>query len=356
MTTGLAQQKIRHSFIKILTGSDLSERRLPLMEAKSVNEGPVIWLTACAHGDEVSGIVVIQEVFRRIQRKPLLKGTIFALPLMNPIGFETKTREIPLSGQDLNRAYPGDERGSLAERISHRIFTAITSTKPDLVLDFHNLWKRSIPYTILDPYPGIRHRDVYMRAKAFAKMSGFPIVGEQKKGMDAYNWNNTLSGSLMLAQVPALSIEIGESFIVNETLVDFALKSLWNILSSLGMISSPGKPFHYDVPHRFRGKILKYSQHPRTSTSGVIRFLLEPGMPVSKGQPVAKIYNAFGERLETLRSLSDGLVLGHEESSVGFPGLPIMSFGIIDGQEGSQVLQEADGPESGRMPEGVGGE
>jgi predicted deacylase len=31
------------------------------MSASSINPRPAVWLTACSHGDEVSGIVVIQE-------------------------------------------------------------------------------------------------------------------------------------------------------------------------------------------------------------------------------------------------------------------------------------------------------
>jgi predicted deacylase len=50
-----APVRISYSFQKILTGSDLSRRRLPLMSATSASPGPVVWLTACGHGDEVCG-------------------------------------------------------------------------------------------------------------------------------------------------------------------------------------------------------------------------------------------------------------------------------------------------------------
>ena len=68
-----SSQRIKYSFINLLTGSDLSKRRLPLMEIKSLKPGPVVWLTACSHGDEIGGIVVIQEIFKMIRKMPLLK-------------------------------------------------------------------------------------------------------------------------------------------------------------------------------------------------------------------------------------------------------------------------------------------
>lgn len=115
-------KKFKYSFSPILTGSDLSRRRLALMEAKSENPGPVIWFTAAVHGDEVGGIVIIQEIFKKLKKGPLLKGLLYAFPLMNPIGFESATRNIPVSEEDLNRAFPGNPSGSLAERIADTIF------------------------------------------------------------------------------------------------------------------------------------------------------------------------------------------------------------------------------------------
>lgn len=62
-----SSQKIKYSFLNIFTGPDLSKRRLPLMQIESRNKGPVIWLTGCVHGDEVGGVVVIQEIFKRLK-------------------------------------------------------------------------------------------------------------------------------------------------------------------------------------------------------------------------------------------------------------------------------------------------
>ena len=116
-------QKIEYSFLKILTGSDLSQRKLPVMEAKSVNSGPVVWLTACVHGDELGGIVIIQEIFKLLKKKPLLKGTVYAFPLMNPIGFETASRHINISEEGFpgrQKRLPGRENRRKNIHINHK--------------------------------------------------------------------------------------------------------------------------------------------------------------------------------------------------------------------------------------------
>jgi predicted deacylase len=58
--------------------------------------------------------------------------------------------------------------------------------------------------------------------------------------------------------------------------------------------------------------------------------LVKPGDLVRKDQPIAKTYNAFGKLQETMTALNAGIVLGHSDSSVVFPGMCVMAFGITD--------------------------
>ena len=156
---------IDNSFIKVMTGSDLSTRRLAYSKLKSGKEGPVVWIVAGIHGDEVGGIVIAQEIFKKLRREGILKGEIHIIPLMNPIGFESGARGMVVSEEDLNRVFPGNKNGTFAERLADTIFSQITKTKPTLVLDLHNDWSNSIPYTLIDPYPGQKYKDAYEKVK-----------------------------------------------------------------------------------------------------------------------------------------------------------------------------------------------
>jgi hypothetical protein len=306
-----------------MTGSDLSRRRLPLMMIQSVNPGPVVWLTGCVHGDEVSGMVIIQEIFKFIQKNPLLRGTLYAFPLMNPIGFETGSRNITLSKEDLNRAFPGHKQGSLGERIADKIFTTIIQTRPTVVLDIHNDWQHSIPYVAIDTDPGPELCEVYDATRRFAQKTGFLVV------LDTEELRNTLSDSLIHYGIPALTIELGESYIINEINVDYGVRSIKNILSDLSMIAPMPECFFHPMARTFGGKMLHYSQQPVSSSSGIIRFLVKPGSCVRKGQPIVRIYNPFGKVQETLSAQKEGIVLGHNDSAVAFPGVSVAAFGVL---------------------------
>lgn len=293
------------------------------MQAVSPHRGPTVWITACAHGDEVGGVVVVQEVFKRLRRRPLLKGALHAFPLMNPLGFEAGTRHVSFSGEDLNRSFPGNGAGTLAERIADRIFGTIVQTQPEVVLDLHNDWTRSIPYTVLDAPSGPASSEVDRRSAQLAGKAGFLVIAEQNP------LRRTLSHSLIQRGIPAITIELGESYVVNEKNVESGVRSIFNVFAELGVVAPSEEPFQYKAPEEALGTVLRYSDQPVSSTSGVLRFLVGVGAIVRKGQPVAKVYNAFGRLQQTLTATADGIVLGQSDSSVAFPGSPVMAFGLI---------------------------
>ena len=327
--------KIHYSFMKIFTGSDLSHRRLPVMSAVSETPGPLIWLTACSHGDEVSGIVVIQEIFKNIRRR-LLCGTVQSFPLMNPLGFEIGSRNISQSREDLNRSFPGNPSGSLGERIAHRIFKAITEEKPALVLDLHNDWIESIPYILLDHDPGDLNNTAYNDSICVSKKAGLCLI------VDTENIKRSLSYNLLLRNIPALTLELGKPNVVSEANVKYGLEAIWNILAHFGMVSHQDKPFQYPLaPGYGQGRLLKYTDKPYGSKTGILRFMAKPGDVVKTGQRLARNVNAFGKLQETITAIEDAIVLGHSDSSAVFPGMPIIALGApyTPNQENKKIEQ-----------------
>lgn len=322
--TGKDQAEVKHSFLEILAGSGLSQRQLPLMSIDTRVPGPAVWLTACAHGDEVGGVVVIQEVFNQI-KGCLLKGSINAFPLMNPTGFEAGSRYIGYSSrEDLNRSFPGDPCGSLGERIAHQIFGRIKEGQPDLVIDLHNDWKRSVPYVVLDPRSCDSCVSAYKISKKTGEKAGFYLIE------DTDDNKGCLTSSLLSNGIPAVTFELGESFVVNEQFVGYGVQSVLNILMDFQMIAVLPQRMPFPLHPEFRRKqVLMYSDKPHCSQTGVIRFLVNPGDLVEKGQPVVRIYDVFGRLAETITARSRSIVLGTSDSSVAFPGMAPVAYGVF---------------------------
>ncbi len=271
------------------------------------------------HGDEIGGTVIIQELFKRL-KKDLLCGSVHAFPLLNPFGFEMVSRSIAFTKEDLNRSFPGNEKGTLAQRIAHRIFSFIIKTNPTIVLDLHNDWNKSIPYVLIDPVSNARQKHNICQ---FAQKTGLLLIE------DSEELHTSLTYNLIKNDISALTLELGESYVINEKNIELGLKAILNILVDLNMIASEGQNYLYPLLPYLRGKILHYSIMPLSSSSGIIRFHKKPGDIVAEGEKIAKIYNAFGRLVETLTAKNNGIIIGLTDNAISFPGSPVVAFGII---------------------------
>lgn len=313
------KNKIHYAFINVMEGYDLSIRRIPFMEIESINDGPVVVLTACMHGDEIGGTVVIQELFKVLKRE-LKCGKIFAFPMLNPFGFENTSRKISISNEDLNRSFPGNPRGSLAQRIASIVVDKIVELNPNIILDLHNDWNKSIPYTLID---ALDDQKWLSNLHSYAKILGLPAIQESEQITSSFSFN------LNNKKIPALTLELGESLIINEKNVTYGINAIRNILKDFRMIDAGTNMEQINIHENIQNRILYYSSQPISSSSGIIRFFKKPGEIVYKGEKLAKIYNVFGKLNETIVSLNDGIVLGHNDYAVAYPGSPIMAFGVF---------------------------
>lgn len=105
-----------------------------------------ICIVTGTHGDELEGQYVCFRLNRIIQENPeKLNGTVEIYPALNPLGIDSITRGIPNFDLDMNRIFPGDPEGTMAE---HAVYTILQDLKgADMVIDIHssNIFLREIP-------------------------------------------------------------------------------------------------------------------------------------------------------------------------------------------------------------------
>jgi len=193
-----------YGYLDILEHPVGTVERLPVIIAQGIKEGPTLWITANIHGDEYTGIPVIHRVINTIDLNKL-KGTIVAIPTLNPAGSRVIQRYPYYDKKDPNRLFPDgnpfqekdnkvissevvvseneenlvneisiktesqvkisidDEKipdpfakyevdnlyPSIQEIIFKRLF-AIIKESADYLIDLHNAFLKSIPFVFLD--------------------------------------------------------------------------------------------------------------------------------------------------------------------------------------------------------------
>lgn len=82
-----------------------------------------------------------------------------------------------------------------------------------------------------------------------------------------------------------------------------------------------GLPEAPPVRERYRGRILRYGHRPLPFPSDIVRFGVGPGEVVTNGSRLASLEDVF----EGLRATGDAVVLGHADSSLAVPAVPLGS-------------------------------
>lgn len=315
--------KIKHSFLHILTGVDLADRRLPVMIADSEIPGPTVWITACMHGEEVGGIALVHDTFLYLKNKGMICGKVCAFPLLNPWGFESMTRNVYPTHEDLNRSFPGSAKGSLAQRIAKKVLYSIVKSKPELVIDLHHDWVQSVPYALLDhPNPDYKHnswevtKDNLKHCDMLQIMDSVPIKG-------------SLTHTLLLQGIPAITLELGESYRINENQIRTGLNTVLKILHHYGIVESSNEDQQVEIHESCKNKLLEYIWGPVANNAGIIRYLVVPGQVVNKDQAIAEIFNSVGNKLSILYAPAHAVVLGYRDYAMVVPGMQVIAFGKI---------------------------
>jgi predicted deacylase len=107
---------------------------IPVTVIRGREDGPVLFLVAAIHGDELNGVEIIRQVLQLLKPREL-EGTVLAVPVVNVFGFVTANRYLP-DRRDLNRSFPGSPTGSLTAQLANLFMTEIVD-RCDYGLDFH---------------------------------------------------------------------------------------------------------------------------------------------------------------------------------------------------------------------------
>lgn len=279
--------------------SDLSagmQANLELRVFHGKRAGPTIFVSAAIHGDEIVGTEIIRRIMKKL--KPArMAGTVIFVPVVNMFGFITHSRYLP-DRRDLNRSFPGTERGSLASQLANLFATEVIS-RCSLGIDIHS--------AALHRYnlPQIRIASGNSLLKELAMEFGAPVV------IEAELRPGSLRAMAKEAGVDMLLMEAGEALRFDEFSVLTGVNGILRVLKKLEMIETKrlGKR---GTPSAQTTK----TAWLRAGKGGICRLVTPSGTQVHKGSIVAYVSDIFGDGEEEIISPVDGIVIGHSNLPV----------------------------------------
>ena len=115
--------------------SDGTPISIPVILVRGREDGPILCLNGCIHGDEFSGFEAITRLARDLNPEELV-GTLVAVPMVNQPAFEDSSRQNHYDAINLNRIFPGTPDGTLTQKIAHTFLNEIVA-KCTAMVDLH---------------------------------------------------------------------------------------------------------------------------------------------------------------------------------------------------------------------------
>jgi predicted deacylase len=264
---------------------------MPVHVISGKRSGPRLFVSAAIHGDEINGV----EIIRRLLKLAILKrlrGTIIAVPIVNVHGFINHSRYLP-DRRDLNRSFPGSEKGSLAARLAHLFMEEIVS-KSTHGIDLHTgaIHRSNLPQIRAN----LDDEETEHLARAFK----VPVI------ISANLRDGSLRESAAENGIPMLLYEAGEALRFDEVAIRAGVQGIVNVMRMLEMLpASRRKPKQETGP-----VVARSSSWIRAADSGILRAMVPLGRRVKKGTLLGVVADPFGEREIQVTAPFSGIVIG----------------------------------------------
>ncbi|MBS1269944.1 MAG: N-alpha-acetyl-L-2,4-diaminobutyric acid deacetylase [Gammaproteobacteria bacterium] len=253
-------------------------------------KGPHLFVSAAMHGDEILGIEIVRRLVRH-RSMSRIRGTLLAVPIVNPYGVLAQSRYLP-DRRDLNRSFPGNNTGSLAARLAHLLMTEIVSNATHGI-DLHTgaQHRFNLPQIRTD----LSDPENLRLARAF----DVPVL------IDSNIRDGSLRAEVSEQGLPMLLYEAGEALRYDELSVRIGVRGVIGVMRELGMLPAARRAKKTREPYRS-----KSSRWIRAPKGGVLLGVKALGVDVAEGDTLATVADPYGESEEEIIAQFSGIVIG----------------------------------------------
>jgi predicted deacylase len=264
---------------------------MPVQVINGRRSGPRLFVSAAIHGDELNGIEIIRRLLK-VRMLDRLRGGLIAVPILNVFGVLNHSRYLP-DRRDLNRSFPGTDKGSLAGRLADLVMREIVSHCTHGI-DLHTgaLHRSNLPQ--------IRANLDDPETERLARAFGVPVL------LNSDLRDGSLRQAASEMGIPMLLYEAGEALRFDEISIHGGLTGIVNVMRELGMLPASRKARR---PHK-EPVVARSSFWVRAPKGGILRTHVRLGEKVEKTTLLASISDPFGNQEMSLISPYSGIVIG----------------------------------------------
>ena len=271
---------------------------VPVVELTGTGDGPLLTVIAGVHGCEYASMAGVRRWTRALAGRDL-RGRVRAVPVLNQPSFWARTPfVVPADGKNLNRCFPGDPEGTVAERLAYDAFTQLI-VGSDALVDAHagDMVEALEPFALYDAGAS------ETKASELAVAYGLGYVVRQEPGPDRAVGGTTSTAAAEIG-IPAIIAESGQCGLVEPEAVERHVRGLDRVLAVLGMADDPApETGPRQAPARLQRFLWMYS-----TRAGWWGPTVRPGEQVAEGQLLGTVSSLDGaEELQEVVAPSAGV-------------------------------------------------
>ncbi len=290
--------------------SDHTKMHLTVQVLHGRRAGPVTFVSAAIHGDEIIGIEIIRRL-TEIKALDRLRGTLILAPVVNAYGLVGLSRYLP-DRRDLNRCFPGSASGSLAAQLAHTFMTEIVK-HADYGIDLHSGAVHRANH------PQIRANLDDPVVEAMAKAFGASIM------MNANLRDGSLRQAAQEIGCNILLYEAGEALRFDESAIRIGVQGVLGVMRHIGMLPKGKKASKRTEPIRATS-----SHWLRAPMGGILRAQKPLGEQVSKGEILGTVSDPLGRINKDVLARHSGFVIGRSNLPIVNPGDALFHIARVD--------------------------
>ncbi len=285
-------------------------------------DGPGVAAFGGTHGNEYEGQIAVKRLCHDLDPRTL-SGLAILMPQLSESACRAGTRLSPLDGVNMNRAFPGSERGSISYRIAGFVKTKVFP-RVRVVIDIHAGGREAV-FPLCTSFHRLPDAAQFAEIARAARLFDTPFL---------YVYSRQMGSGLLTDEAEdegkiAIGGEFGSGEGVNAAGVEHAYQGSLNVMRHYGLLPDPVRSI---APEKRKQRLIQapdltdYRPCPR---DGIWEPLHMPGADVAEGELIGRLHDFSDHTTAPLeiRAHRPGVLIARYSAAVCPKGLTLFVIG-----------------------------
>lgn len=288
----------------------------------AAGNAPGVTVIGGTHGNEYEGQVAVKRLCQDLDAEAMA-GLVILIPQLSESACRAGTRLSPLDGVNMNRAFPGDPRGTISYRISNFLKTKVFP-RVRVVIDIHSGGREAV-FPLCTSFHRLPDAAQFTEIAKAARLFDTPFL---------FVYSRQMGSGLLTDEAEddgkiAIGGEFGSGESVSPEGVLHAYEGSLNVMRHYGLLSGPVRPIARESRHQRLIQTPNLADYRPCLRDGIWEPVALPGADLVEGQLIGRLHDFSDHTAPPLeiRAHRAGVLIARYATAVCPKGLTLFVIG-----------------------------